>query len=162
MRHDRISAIDSYRKVDVAAVWPVGAQIAPLPIHDMEQATAEKPAGPTPAAPDVPATVGVMIIGSYAVLLSTFALATIASAYSIYMITISALFLVAYFTVPWLFMKQEPKSGRRPSLDRFLRDGMETLTGHSTAAAALVQMLIVPVLLTLGVTAMGIAAAMIM
>jgi hypothetical protein len=72
------------------------------------------------------------------------------------------LFLVAYFTVPWLFLKQEPKTGRRPSLDRFMRDGMETFTGHSTGAAALVQMIIVPVLLTLGVAMMGIAAAIMM
>jgi hypothetical protein len=78
------------------------------------------------------------------------------------MITISALFLVAYFTVPALFLRQEQKNGRRPSLDRFMRDGIETLTGHSTGGAALVQMLIVPVFLTLGVAVMGIAAAIIM
>jgi hypothetical protein len=103
-----------------------------------------------------------MIAGSYVALLGTFALATVASAHSIYMITICALFLMAYFTVPWLFLKQEPKVLRRPTLDRFMRNGMETLTGHSTGGAALVQMMIVPVFLTLGVAAMGIAAAIIM
>ena len=158
MRHEKLRVTDSHEKVDIAAVWPAGAQIAPLPILDIE-APAASMAGPAPAAPDVPGAVGVMIVGSYAVLLGTFALGTIGSAYSIYMITISALFLVAYFTVPWLFFRQEPKNGRRPSLDRFMRDGMETLTGHSTGREALVQMLIVPVFLTLGVAAMGITAA---
>ena len=158
MRHEQLRVTDSHTRVDIAAVWPVGAQVAPLPIVDIE-APAPPTAGPTPAAPEIPGAVGVMIAGSYVVLLGTFALGTIASAYSIYMITISALVLVAYFTVPWLFFRQEPKNGRRPSLDRFMRDGMETLTGHSTGREALVQMLIVPVFLTLGVAAMGIAAA---
>ena len=43
-----------------------------------------------------------------------------------------------------------------------MRDGMNTLTGHSTGGAALVQMMIVPVLLTFGVLLMGVAAAMMM
>jgi hypothetical protein len=43
-----------------------------------------------------------------------------------------------------------------------MRDGMDTFTGHSSGGAALIQMLIVPVLLTLGAAGMGIAAAIIM
>jgi hypothetical protein len=43
-----------------------------------------------------------------------------------------------------------------------MRKGMDTLTGHCSGRAALVQMMIVPVLLTLGVAMMGIAAAIIM
>jgi 3-oxoacyl-(acyl-carrier-protein) synthase len=39
---------------------------------------------------------------------------------------------------------------------------METLTGHSTGGAALVQMLIVPVSLTFGILAMAVAAAIYM
>jgi len=111
----------------------------------------------------VPAAVGKLIIGSYVTLLGTFALATVGSSYSIYTIVICALFLVAYFTVPWLFFKQERAvAGSRPTLDKFMQDGMETLTGHSTGGEALVQMMIVPVFLTFGVIAMGIAAAIIM
>lgn len=162
MRHEQISARDTYTKVDVAAVWPASAQIAPLPIPDVEQVAVSQPQQATAAAPDVPAAVGKLIIGSYVTLLGTFALATVASTYSIYMIVISALFLVAYFTVPWLFLKQERSVGLRPTLESFMQNGMETLTGHSTGGAALVQMIIVPVLLTLGVAIMGIAAAIIM
>jgi hypothetical protein len=160
MRHEQITAKDSYTKVDVAAVWPASTQIAPLPAPEIE---APAPAfEATAAAPDVPASVGALIAGSYVVLVGTFALGMVASAYSLYMITISFVCLAAYFTVPYFFFRQERGNGRRPSLDRFMRQGMETLTGHCTGPAALVQMLIVPVLLTLGAAGMGIAAAIIM
>jgi hypothetical protein len=161
MRHEQISATDSYAKVDIAAVWPTGAQPAPLPIPDVEQ-VAHRPQQAMAAAPDVPAAVGKLIIASYVVLLAAFAMATIASSYSIYTMVICAITLAAYFTVPWLFFTQERAEGLRPTLESFMEDGMETMTGHSTGGAALVQMMIVPVSLTLGVVVMGIAAAIIM
>jgi hypothetical protein len=162
MRHEQLTRTDSYTKVGIPAAWPTSPQLAPLPAQEIEPAPAAEPMSPTPSAPDVPAAVGGMIAASYVMLVGTFALATVASAYSVYMITISFVCLAAYFTVPWLFLRQEPKSGRRPSLDRFMRDGMDTFTGHSSGGAALVQMMIVPVLLTLGAAGMGIAAAIIM
>ncbi len=158
MRHEQIAAKDSYTKVDVAAVWPASAQVAPLPILDIKAAPEPAFEG-TASCAEVPATVGVLIVGSYVALLGAFAVATIASAYSLYMLTIAAMFLVAFFTVPVLFLRQERNCGKRPSFDRFMQDGMSTLTGHSTGGDALVQMLIVPVLLTFGALAMGIAAA---
>lgn len=161
MRHEQIAARDTYTKVDIAAVWPTGAQVAPLPVPDLDQAAPQAQQA-TPAAPDVPAAVGKLIAGSYVTLLAAFALATVASSYSVYTIVICAGFLVAYFSVPWLFFRQERSSGKRPSLEAFMQDGMETLTGHSSGGAALVQMMIVPVFLTIGVIAMGIAAAIIM
>jgi hypothetical protein len=107
--------------------------------------------------PDVPISVGKLIIASYAALLGALGLATVASAFSVFMIVICSLFTVAYFTVPWLFFRQEPKFRDRPTLDRFMRDGMETPTGHSTGRAALVQMLVIPVCLTFGVLLIGFA-----
>ncbi|HEX8533814.1 MAG TPA: hypothetical protein VF662_06570 [Allosphingosinicella sp.] len=162
MRYEQTRAKDSFTKVDVAAVWPTSATMAPLPLLDSEEVSEGAVFSPTAAAPDVPAAVGKLIVCSYVGLLGAFALATVASSYSIYMMTISALFLVAYFTVPWLFFRQEPGQEARPSFDRFMQNGMETLTGHSTGGAALVQMMIVPVLLTFGVLLMAIAAAVIM
>jgi hypothetical protein len=161
MRHEQISARDTYTKVDIAAVWPTGAQVAPLPIPDVDQPAAQAQRA-TPAAPDVPAAVGRLIVGSYVALLGAFALATVASAHSVFTTVICAGFLVAYFTVPWLFFRQERSGGERPTLEAFMQDGMDILTGHSSGGAALVQMMIVPVFLTLGVIAMGIAAAIIM
>ena len=162
MRYEQIRAKDSFGKIDVAAIWPASPPLAPLPLLDIEEVARGSVFSPTVAAPDVPASVGTLIVCSYFVLLGSFALATVASAYSIFMITISALFLLAYFAVPWLFFRQEPGQQARPSFDGFLRKGMQTLTGHCTGGAALVQMMIVPVSLTFGVLLMAIAAAIIM
>ena len=161
MRHEQILARDAYGKVDVGAVWPVTTQVALLPVLDKAHAV-RQPQQATPAVPDVPAAVGKLIIISYVALLGAFALATVASAHSIYTTVICAIFLIAYFTVPWLFFKQDQSMGVRPTMESFMQDGMETLTGHCTGRAALVQMMIVPVFLTIGVAAMGIAAAIIM
>jgi hypothetical protein len=162
MRHDQILARDTYDRVDVAAVWPVGVQVAPLPVLDIDQPAQAARFEPTPSAPDVAAGVGGLIAASYGGLIAAFAVATAGSRESLFMITISALFVVAFFTVPRLILAQEPKTGRRPSFERFLAEGMETLTGHSTGGAALVQMLIVPVFLTFAILAIGVAAAIIM
>ena len=116
----------------------------------------------TPAAPDVPTGAGVLIVAAYCALLTSLALASVASRESAFAIAIAALFLVAFFTVPRLFFGIEPAKQRRPSLDRFMHEGMETLTGHSSGRDALIQMLIVPVLLTMGILAMGVASAIYM
>jgi len=159
MRHEQIFDRDSYTKVDVAAVWPVDGQVAPAPVPETEAAQPYIHVAPTPSCADVPASVGGMIVMSYAALIGAFAVATIGSAHSWYMITISALFIVAFFTVPRIFLGMEPKQGARPDFDRFMAEGMETLTGHSSGTAALVQMLIVPVSLTLGILAMAVAVS---
>jgi hypothetical protein len=174
MHHERVLDKGSYDKVNVAAVWPSGPQVVHLPAVELEMdppGPAAAPVlapetteafAPTPAAPDVPAAVGGMIAASYAALIGAFFLATAGSAQTIYPITISALFVITFFTVPRIFFAVEPRTARRTSLDRFMRDGMETLTGHSTGPAALVQMLIVPVFLTCAALAMGVAAALMM
>jgi hypothetical protein len=162
MRHDQIFERDSYTKVDVAAVWPVGIQVAPLPVLDVEGPITANAFAPTPAAPDVPAAVGGLLAASYAGLIAAFALATVSSGQSVFAITICALFVAIFFAVPRIFFGVEPKQLRRPSLDQFLDRGMETLTGHCTGGAASVQMLIVPVSLTVGVVIMAIASSFIL
>ena len=161
MRHEQIHAKGSYEKIDVAAVWPAATQIAPFPIPDIERPFDPEGFHAAPSAPDVPAGVGGLIVASYAALIAAFAFATVGSRESIFMIVVSALFVVTYFTVPRIFLRIEPKAGTRPTLERFLSEGMVTMTGHSSGRDALVQMLIVPVFLTMAVLAMGIAAAFI-
>ena len=112
-----------------------------------------------PAAPDVPASVGGLIAASYVTLIAALAIATTGSPLSTFAIVIAAFFVVMFFAVPRIFFGVEPQGGRRPALGQFIRDGMDTLTGHSSGSAALVQMLVVPVCLTLGVIAMGVIAA---
>jgi len=159
MRHQQALEKDSFAKVDVAALWPTGTQVAPLPVPDVDQPAVQLHTTPTPSCPDVPASVGGLIAASYAALIGAFAVATIGSAHSWYMITISALFVVAFFTVPRIILGMEPKQGVRPDFDRFMAEGMETLTGHSSGGAALVQMLIVPVSLAFGILAIAIAVS---
>jgi hypothetical protein len=159
MRHEQFLDKGNYNKVSVAAVWPVSPLMGPLPIMDLEEPRQAEVFAPTPAAQDVPAAVGGLLVAAYAALIGAFALATVGSAESLYVVTISALFVVTFFTVPRIFLAVEPKVGSRPSFDGFMREGLETLTGHCTGGAALVQMLIVPVLLTFAALAMGVAAA---
>ncbi len=162
MRHEVLKVRDSFDMVDVAAVWPAGAQVAPLPISEIEQPADREAVYGAPAAPDVPAAVGGLIVAAYVSLIAAFALATVASRESIFMIVVAAFFVFMFFSVPRLFFRFEADHGVRRSFSRFMSDGMQTFTGHSSGGAALVQMLIVPVFLTLGVIAMGIAAAIIL
>lgn len=135
--------------VDETAVAWLAPTIAPFPLGDLE------PARAAPAAPDVPASVGGMIAASYAALIGALFVATAGSASSIFAIAIAALFVAIFFTVPRIFFAVEPMTEQRPGLGKFLKRGMETLTGHSSGPAALVQMLVVPAFLTLAVLAMG-------
>ncbi len=101
-----------------------------------------------------------MIAASYMALIGALFVATVGSLSSIFAITIAALFVVIFFTVPRIFLAVEPMTERRPGLGKFLTRGMQTLTGHSIGPAALVQMLVVPVFLTLAVLAMGMIIAL--
>ena len=158
MRHDRFDA-KGFDALDIAAVWPNSAQLAPFPITELEQISDGDEFRASPAAPDVPAAVGMMIAASYAGLILALAVATVRSAESIFAVVIAGLFVFAFFTVPRIFFAVERESGARTSFDAFLREGMDTFTGHNSGKAALVQMLVVPVMLTLAVLAMGIIVA---
>lgn len=115
--------------------------------------------GSVAAAPDIPASVGGMIAGVYAALIVALYVATAGSLSSIFAIVIAGFFVAVFFAVPRIFFAVEPMAGARPGLGAFLKRGMETLTGHSSGPAALVQMLVVPVFLTFAVLAMGLIAA---
>ena len=156
MRHERISPTNV-----AAAAWPAGieslvlVQSAPREAPGAEQAMAT----PAAAVPDIAPGVGRLIVAAYAGLLTVLFAFFTGSALALFAVTIAAGFAVAFFTVPILFLKVEADRSRRPSLDGFLYKGMETLTGHCSGRDALIQMLIVPVLLTFGLCAMGIAGA---
>ena len=158
MRHERINEARI-----AAAAWPAmldGLVLSEPSADALAEAPAAEPvAGPTSAAPDVPAGVGRLIVAAYAGLLGVFFAFFARSPLALFSITICAFFVAIFFTVPRLFFRLEPCKSRRPTLDQFLHEGMATATGHSSGRDALVQMLIVPVLLTLGLLAMGITGA---
>jgi hypothetical protein len=140
--------------VDETAVAWLAPTVAPLPLGDL---------GPTraaPAAPDVPGSVGGLIAASYAALIVALYVATAGSLSSIFAIAIAAFFVAIFFAVPRIFFAVEPMTERRPGMGKFLKRGMETMTGHSSGPAALVQMLVVPVFLTMAVIAMGLIVAL--
>lgn len=158
MLHERISEA----KI-AAAAWPAGIDsLVPMePVEPKLKAEVQvADPGFTPAAPDVAAGVGGLIVAAYAGLILVFFAFFTGSFLATMMVTIAAGFVAIFFTVPKIFFALEPDSGRRrPSMSDFMYRGMDTLTGHSSGAAALVQMLIVPVLLTFGLLLMGIAGA---
>jgi len=158
MDREQFVARQSYDSMDVAAVWPSSAQLAPFPMPELDRISEREEFRATPAAPDVPAAVGGVIAAAYAGLIAALAVATAGSAQSIFAIVVAALFVVVFFTVPRIFFAVE-RGGVRASFDDFLANGMDTFTGHNSGKAALVQMLVVPVTLTLGVLAIGIVIA---
>jgi hypothetical protein len=162
MRYEQIAANHSYDRVEAPAVWPVTAQLVPAPAPEVETTGAAEIFMPTPSAPDVPAAAGRMLLASYAALIGAFALVTAGSASSIFAIVICLFFVTMFFAVPRLFLAVEPKQQGRVSLGDFMRQGMQTLAGHSSGGAALVQMMIVPVLLTFGVLLIGLAKAILL
>lgn len=148
MRYEPVM-FEGHQPLEEADVSWLAPSIAPPPLGEL------KPTRPAPAAPDVPASVGGMLAASYATLIGALFLATAGSASSIFAIVIAAIFVAIFFTVPRIFFAVEPMTEKRPGLGVFLNGGMETLTGHCSGPAALVQMMIVPVFLTLAVLAMG-------
>ena len=67
---------------DLAAAWPVSAQIAPLPLSEIEAACDTRPLLPAPAAPDVPVAAGGLLAISYVTLIAALAWATVGSGHS--------------------------------------------------------------------------------
>lgn len=111
---------------------------------------------PEAAVPDVPAAVGLMMVGVYTLIVGLFALTIATAGAAPFMIVIDLAFLAAFFAVPILMLKQEGDPARRPGMSRFLAQGMQTYTGHVTGGSALTQMFIVPGLLAFAVLCIGI------
>ena len=147
MKHEQLENRGSFDIVDLAKVWPNAADAASAPMHEVESSMRR--------APDVPVAAGGLMAGTYAALLAAFPLLIARDGSSSFAIVIGAFYLVMFFAVPWLFFKIEKDTSRRPELSSFIELGMETATGHIGGKGALVQMLVVPVLLTLGIVAIG-------
>jgi len=159
MLHERVSHSEF-----TPAAWPstletlvIAEQLAAPEVTSIIEADA--PAERTAAAPDIPAGVGRLIVAAYVgLVLALFAFFT-GSFLAAMSVTIAAGFVTIFFAIPRIFFKLEPGQSQRPRLADFWYDGVQTLTGHCKGKDALVQMLIVPVLLTFGLLAMGIVGA---
>jgi hypothetical protein len=137
-------------------VWPTAAVENLVAAAGAKVKEEAQPFAATSAMPDIPGGVTNLIVGSYAALIVIFFGLFGRSPMALFAITICAFFVAMFFAVPKVFLAVEAAPGRRPTLPRFMHVGLATLTGRSSGRDALVQMLIVPVLLTLGLAAMGI------
>jgi hypothetical protein len=155
MRHDQIKHRNDFDIVKIATNEdPASVTLAEMELGGKFCSEA--------AAPDLPPAVGRLIAGAYVALIGVLAATMARNAESAFVISIAALFLVAFLSVPRIFLAIEPETTRRPSMSAFLERGMQTATGHLSGRGALVQMLVVPVLLSLGVLAIGIAGIVIL
>jgi hypothetical protein len=154
MRHEQIDISSSLDEASLAAVWPGGPEFAPAGV---EAAPIDSRA--TPAVPDVPPSVGKLLAGVYAAMIGIFMATLGGSREAAFMIAISAAYVAIYCAVPWIFFKVEKDPTRRPSMSEFMARGLHTWTGHASGRDALVQMLIVPVMLTFCILCIGVTAA---
>lgn len=156
MRHEAIDQRQQADSRDIAAVWPSTTQVAPLPLPEIDAPSAgiDYPG----AAPDVPAAAGAFLAIVYAVLLAVLAIGTTGSGKSLLAIVIAAFFMLMYFAVPAVIFGVADEKAQRPSLARFMEQGIQTADGHATGGAALVQMLAVPVCLIFGMLLTGVLA----
>jgi hypothetical protein len=152
MRHEQAGAFRRFDAIDAAVIWPSAADLAPAPICELERSA--------PAAPDLPVAIGRMLAGSYAALIAVCLLTLGGSREAMFAIVVSGLYVLIYCAVPLIFLRVEADPCPRPTLRAFLRGGIDTATGHLSGRAALVQMLVVPVMLTFCLLAIGTMAGL--
>ena len=150
MRHQPLDTRITAPDTAVATVWTTVEEAL------LDRQPLERVASPAWAAPDVPAAVGGLILASYVALLAVFFAFFAGSPLAFLSITVCAFFVAVFFAVPRIFFAVEADPSRRPTLARFMRTGIQTLTGRTSGKDALVQMMIVPVFLGFGLLAMGI------
>ena len=155
MRHEQLKLRESFEILDAAAIRPLAAETATASV-------VEEAAVSTPAVPDVPAAVGRMLIGIYALLIAAFALTMARGLEASFMIAISGLYVAIYLGVPAVFLRIENDRSRRPDLDRFLREGLDTWTGRVSGDAALVQIFVVPLMLAVTILTIGLIGRVIL
>lgn len=155
MRHDQLKHRDDFDVVEIAVNdGPAGPAVA-----EVELGLARHP---QTAVPDMPVAVGRLIVAAYVGLIGVLALTMARNASTAFVIAIDVALVVAFLSVPAIFLGVENDRSIRPGLNRFLKDGVQTATGRLSGGGALVQMLVVPVLLTLGLLAIGIAGLIIL
>ena len=153
MRHEELKNRDSFDVVEISTLdGPASAALAELDLGRERR--------PEAAVPDVPRAIGAMLAATYAAIVGLFALTIANAGQAPFMIAIDVMFLVAFFAVPVIMLKLEPDRSRRPSMSRFMAQGMQTYTGHVSGGGALTQMFVVPVLLAFAVLAIGIIATL--
>jgi len=115
---------------------------------------------PTTAAADIPAAIGWGLVGIYAAIMLDFVLFFTASRMAALMVGVSFTYFVVYLAVPAAFFRIESVAtgrNRRVSLNNFLKNGLQTWTGHVAGWEAIAQIFTIPVVLAVALFAIGLA-----
>ena len=96
----------------------------------------------------------------WAALFSIFALTFAGDRYALFMVAVAVLSSSSLFIVPGLILRTERRAGLTPrdapaSLGEFLHSEFDTLTGRINGVEALIQVLRVPVCLSIGAVAIS-------
>ena len=94
---------------DEQSVWPVLVHERPRQADPLPEAAEASEFRAEAAAPDVPASIGMLLFAVYFALIAALAIATAGPGESKMVLTIAGLFVVAFFTVPRFIFAQEPK-----------------------------------------------------
>lgn len=108
------------------------------------------------AARDLPAAIGWMILAAYGSILAAFGWAFLGAADVWFNLGVCAAYLAMYLGVPWVFLKSDAGSTKRPDLADFLEQGLSTWTGRVSGRAALAQILTIPVAVALAALGIGV------
>jgi hypothetical protein len=137
-------------------------------VEDFEEVVpAAKPKAPTPARVpqdlshghlcDLPPCVHGLTLGVWAVFFLVLWVTFWSSGNALFMIAVSTTYGAVFFGVPAIMARMHPERPRAHStVIQFLRGRFTTLYGPVSGADALVQILIVPVAITVGAIAIGI------
>lgn len=108
---------------------------------------------------ELPAGLYIATVACYLIFLATTALAFSAPQLILPMVMF-VFFIIAGFGIPTIWAKLAPNNPvKAKSWAKFQRDGITSLTGHNTAGAATVQVLILPALIVVwGLAVVTIAA----
>lgn len=106
------------------------------------------------AAPDVPGAVGWMMLAVYGAMILSFLALYTRSGVETLMVVVSTVYGLVYFGVPAIIARVEGRSGK-VGFNDFLRNGMQTWTGHVSGREAIIHILSVPVAATVGITTFG-------
>ena len=106
---------------------------------------------------DLHPTVYTLFTACWAALIAVFVATFAESPFTLFMLAVVTGYAIMFFGVPYVMSRQtEPETnvGKVPFAD-FLKGQVQTLTGPLSASEALMQVLMVPVCLTLGAIAIG-------
>jgi hypothetical protein len=106
---------------------------------------------------DIHPAVYKLFTASWAALIAVFVATFAESPFTLFMLAVVIGYAIMFFGVPYVMSRQtqpETKVGKVPFAD-FMRGQVQTLTGPVSSYEALIQVLMVPVCLTLGAIAIG-------